>query len=72
LYDSAALFMAAISLVAANWFLLVTGVVVFCLLVVRTSTEEEKLVARFGNRYRTYMERTGRFLPRTLDRTRVS
>jgi len=62
-YDSAGLLMAAISMIAANWFLLVTGVVVFCLLIIRTRTEEANLVARFGDSYRTYMKRTGRFLP---------
>ena len=63
-YDSAALFILAMSLVAANWFLFVIGIMVFCLLVIRTRTEEENLMARFGSSYRTYMERTGRFLPR--------
>jgi protein-S-isoprenylcysteine O-methyltransferase Ste14 len=64
LYASAALLVVAMSLVAANWFFLVTGVVVFCLLVARTRTEEENLVARFGDSYRAYMERTGKFVPR--------
>jgi protein-S-isoprenylcysteine O-methyltransferase Ste14 len=36
---------------------------VLVLLVVRTRTEEEKLLARFGDAYRSYMDRTGRFLP---------
>ena len=63
-YDSAALLMLAISLIAANGFLFVIGVAVFCLLITRTRTEEENLVARFGGSYRTYMERTGRYLPR--------
>ena len=63
LYDSAVLLMVAVSLIAANWFLFMTGVVVFCLLVIRTRTEEEKLLVRFGDSYRTYMQRTGRFLP---------
>ena len=35
----------------------------FGLMVVRTRTEEENLVARFGDSYRAYMKRTGRFLP---------
>jgi protein-S-isoprenylcysteine O-methyltransferase Ste14 len=64
-YDSAALLMVAVSLIAANWFLLLTGGLAFVLLVVRTRTEEEKLLARFGEAYREYMKRTGRFLPRT-------
>ena len=64
LYDSAALLTVAVSLMAANWFLFVTGVVIVSLLIIRTRTEEENLVARFGDSYRTYMEQTGRFLPR--------
>ena len=64
LYDSAALLTVAVSLITANWFLYVICVVIFCLLVIRTRTEEENLVVRFGDSYRTYMERTGRFLPR--------
>ena len=63
-YDAAALLMVAISLIAANWFLFVAGVAAFSLLIIRTRTEEQNLVARFGVSYRTYMEQTGRFLPR--------
>jgi protein-S-isoprenylcysteine O-methyltransferase Ste14 len=63
-YDSAALLALAVSLITANWFFFVTGVVLFCLFIIRTRTEEENLVARFGDSYRAYMERTGRFLPR--------
>ena len=63
-YDSAALLALALSLITANWLFFVTGVVLFCLLIIRTRTEEENLVARFGDSYRAYMERTGRFLPR--------
>jgi protein-S-isoprenylcysteine O-methyltransferase Ste14 len=63
-YDTAALLMLAISLITANWLLLVTGVIVFVLLIIRTQIEEKYLVARFGDSYRTYTERTGRFFPR--------
>jgi protein-S-isoprenylcysteine O-methyltransferase Ste14 len=63
-YASAALIMLAIVLITANWFFLATGVLVFSLLVIRTRTEEAHLVARFGERYRTYMKHTGRFVPR--------
>lgn len=63
-YDAAALLTLAISLITANWFLLVTGLVLFCLLVVRTRTEEANLLARFGDSYRAYMAQTGRFVPR--------
>jgi protein-S-isoprenylcysteine O-methyltransferase Ste14 len=63
-YDSVALCVLANSLAAANWFLLLTGGLAFVLMMVRTRTEEEKLLARFGDSYRAYMERTGRFLPK--------
>ena len=64
LYGSAALLTTAIALITANWFFAVTGVVLLCLLIIRTRTEEANLVARFGDAYRRYMEQTGRFLPR--------
>jgi protein-S-isoprenylcysteine O-methyltransferase Ste14 len=70
LYVSAALLIVAISLMAANWFFFATGLLLFVVLVIRTRVEEENLVARFGESYRSYMERTGRFLPRMKpDRT---
>jgi protein-S-isoprenylcysteine O-methyltransferase Ste14 len=63
-YDAAALLILASSLIVANWFLLLAGGLVFVLLVVRTRIEERNLIARFGEAYRAYMSRTGRFLPR--------
>jgi protein-S-isoprenylcysteine O-methyltransferase Ste14 len=62
-YDALALSVVANSLAAANWFLFLTGGLLLVLIVIRTRTEEEKLLARFGESYRAYMERTGRFLP---------
>jgi protein-S-isoprenylcysteine O-methyltransferase Ste14 len=64
LYDSAALLTAAISVITTNWFLLATGAVILGLLVSRTRIEEANLVTRFGDSYRNYMKRTGRFVPR--------
>ena len=63
LYTSAALLGLANSLAAANWFFFVTGCAVFLLLAIRTRKEEENLIARFGDDYRNYMQRTGRFVP---------
>lgn len=63
-YGSVALFVLGTSLIAANWSLLVAGGLVIGLLIIRTRTEEEKLLSRFGDRYRAYMERTGRFVPK--------
>jgi protein-S-isoprenylcysteine O-methyltransferase Ste14 len=64
LYTSVVLFTVAMAVIAANWFLALTGVMAFGLLVIRTRTEEAHLIARFGNDYRSYMQRTGRFIPR--------
>ena len=64
-YDSAALCILANSLVAANWYILLTGALTLLLLVIRTRKEEENLLNRFGDDYRAYMQRTGRFLPKS-------
>ncbi len=63
-YVTTALIIVANGLAAANGFLLAAGTMTVALLVVRTRKEEELLLARFGEAYRSYMERTGRFLPR--------
>ena len=52
------------SLVTANWFLFLAPCVPIGFLVARTRIEEEKLVERFGDEYREYMAKTGRFLPK--------
>ena len=63
-YGAALLAILANSSVAANWFILLTGGLGCLVLVFRTNKEEENLIARFGDDYRGYMERTGRFFPR--------
>jgi protein-S-isoprenylcysteine O-methyltransferase Ste14 len=62
-YDAVALAVLANSLVAASWFLLATGTLLMTMIVIRTRREEEHLLARFGDGYRSYMNRTGRFFP---------
>ncbi len=54
------------TLVAANGYFVLVGLPVFVLLYLRTSQEEAELVTRFGDEYREYMRRTGRFWPRLL------
>lgn len=63
-YDAMALVTVGAGLIAANWFILASGAVVFTLLAVRSRVEEEELAARFGDAYRQYRKRTGRFLPK--------
>ncbi|MGF1577945.1 MAG: methyltransferase family protein [Gemmataceae bacterium] len=47
----------------ANWFIPFVCAVTLVLLVKRTATEEAKLLERFGDDYRRYMQNTGRFFP---------
>lgn len=63
-YLACAVGVAAGSLVTANWLFLVVGGAALGLLVARTRIEEEKLIERFGDDYRDYMQRVGRFAPR--------
>jgi protein-S-isoprenylcysteine O-methyltransferase Ste14 len=63
-YDAVLLILLGVSLIAANWFLLLVGTSVLALIWMRTRKEEELLLARFGSPYREYMRRTGRFFPR--------
>jgi protein-S-isoprenylcysteine O-methyltransferase Ste14 len=51
---------------AANWFIGLMAVVGLIFLVLRTPIEEAKLIERFGDEYREYMQRTGRFVPRLI------
>lgn len=62
-YDTVAALLMAVALVAANWFMFVTGVTLFILFAIRAPREEQRLVARFGDAYRGYMARTNRFIP---------
>jgi len=63
-YVAAALLFLGASLLSANGLIFAGGLTAMVLLVVRTSKEEQKLVEKFGDPYRAYMARTGRYLPR--------
>ncbi|MCZ6759530.1 MAG: isoprenylcysteine carboxylmethyltransferase family protein [Gemmatimonadetes bacterium] len=66
MYSIALLFFAGFSLLSANWFIGLTVIVGLSILVARTSIEERKLIEEFGDEYREYMKRTGRFFPRLM------
>jgi protein-S-isoprenylcysteine O-methyltransferase Ste14 len=63
-YVTAALLMLAVSLLSANLLMAFFGMGTIALLAIRTPNEERKLIERFGDSYRDYMARTGRFMPR--------
>jgi protein-S-isoprenylcysteine O-methyltransferase Ste14 len=56
----------SLGLALGTWLLPVVATVMFTLLALRTRTEERYLIERFGNQYRDYMKRVGRFFPKLL------
>jgi protein-S-isoprenylcysteine O-methyltransferase Ste14 len=53
----------SLRLLTANLLIALMWFSACAMLVDRTRIEEEKLIERFGDEYRAYMARTGRFLP---------
>ena len=67
-YVTAALLMASVTLLTANWLIGISSVAVLALLAIRTPKEEQMLIKRFGQQYRDYMAKTGRFVPMVQSR----
>lgn len=63
-YVCAALLMASVTILTANWLIGITSLMVLTLLAIRTPKEEQMLIERFGDAYRRYVETTGKFVPR--------
>ncbi|HXJ41011.1 MAG TPA: isoprenylcysteine carboxylmethyltransferase family protein [Bryobacteraceae bacterium] len=53
-----------LGLAMGTWLLPLSTGIMFTLLALRTRTEERYLLERFGDSYRTYMLRVGRFFPK--------
>ena len=53
----------AFFLLSANWVIGIAGLGTSILCVARVGDEEGLMIEEFGDQYRAYMERTGRFLP---------
>ena len=51
------------ALLAENWFIALAAILGFLLLAIRVRGEEARLIEKFGDEYRSYMKKTGRFLP---------
>ncbi len=64
MYSAGVMLFGAYALIAANWFVALCSALCLTVLAVRTRREEANLIDRFGDDYRVYMQRTGRFLPR--------
>jgi protein-S-isoprenylcysteine O-methyltransferase Ste14 len=54
----------AFALVTANWCLVLFAVAMITGFVIRAPREEQMMIAAFGNEYRDYMQRAGRFFPK--------
>ena len=54
----------SLGLALGSWLVPLAATVMFAVLARRTRIEERYLVARFGDQYRDYMARVGRFFPR--------
>lgn len=64
LYTAGGLVFTGLGLVAASWFLISGAVFAVVLVWLRLPKEEAQLEDRFGQEYRDYVSRTGRFLPK--------
>ena len=54
----------AFGMMADNWFIALLGILAFVAMAIRTPKEEANLIEKFGDEYREYMKRTGRFFPK--------
>ena len=64
LYTIGSSFIISFGIMADNWFIAAFGILAFILMASRTPKEEANLIEKFGDEYREYMKRTGRYLPR--------
>jgi len=63
LYTVGSALFISFGMMADNWFIAALGILTFILMAIRTPKEEANLIEKFGDEYRVYMKRTGRFLP---------
>jgi protein-S-isoprenylcysteine O-methyltransferase Ste14 len=54
----------SLALVTANWFFIVFAIVTIAGLCARVPKEEEMMIKEFGEKYKAYILRTGRFFPK--------
>lgn len=64
LYTIGSSFYFSFGMMADNWFIMFMGIFAFVAMAIRTPKEESNLIEKFGDEYREYMTRTGRFLPK--------
>ncbi|MBK7450516.1 MAG: isoprenylcysteine carboxylmethyltransferase family protein [Anaerolineales bacterium] len=68
LYTIGSSLFVAFGMMADNWFIALLGILAFFGMAIRTPKEEANLIEKFGDEYREYMKRTGKFLPKLGNR----
>ena len=64
LYSTGFVLAVCLTLITSLWWLAAGMGVPLAILLLRTSQEEARLIDAFGDKYRNYMKRTGRFWPK--------
>jgi protein-S-isoprenylcysteine O-methyltransferase Ste14 len=64
LYTVGSSLIVSLGMMADNWFIAALGVLAFIAMAIRTPKEEARLIEKFGDDYREYMQQTGKFLPK--------
>jgi protein-S-isoprenylcysteine O-methyltransferase Ste14 len=64
MYASLSLFFVSLSIISSFWPFIVLVAITFLFFVRIMKREESMMIDQFGEAYRVYMKRTGRFLPR--------
>ena len=64
MYTASLIFMFATGFVAVDWLILVVSALTLLIIYKRIDGEEQMMLDYFGNKYRQYMRRTRRLLPR--------
>lgn len=64
LYSVGTLLFLSFAVIAESWFITLMAILAFILLAIRLPNEETHLIEKFGDEYREYMKRTGRFFPK--------
>ena len=68
LYTVGSSLFVSFGMMADSWFIAALGIFTFILMAIRTPKEEANLIEKFGDEYREYMQRTGRFLPKLVNK----
>jgi protein-S-isoprenylcysteine O-methyltransferase Ste14 len=64
LYTFGSAMFVSLGMIADNWFIGILGLLAFIPVAIRTPKEEANLIEKFGDDYREYMKRTGRYFPK--------